>query len=273
MMEIREFAERIFFSDTLEGKLDNPAGEVNPQTRVPELSDLSPGEAIAWQQPARAPGIRVAPKKKRKKVPHPDALHQKEMRIRCLHAFANHELMALEMMAWALLAYPDAPKLFRKGLVRIILDEQLHLQMYMDQIAALGAKFGDLPLNDHFWRVAAELHNPVEWVCGMHLTFEQANLDHAPYFKAAFERVGDEGSAALMQRIFEDEIMHVRFGGRWLKHFTPEDMKTFDMYLASLSPHNQAFRAKGHDFNADARRDAGLDEDFIIRLHEYSNQM
>lgn len=268
-MEIREFAERIFFADTLEGKLHNPAQDlVHPVTGRVVLTDHTPGEALPWSQPSRPTHLMIAPRKQRKKIPKVDALHKHEMRVRCLHTFANHELMALEMMAWALLAYPDAPTHFREGLVSIILDEQEHCQLYIQRVQEMGASFGDLPLNDHFWRAAHFLTDPLKWVCCMHLTFEQANLDHAPHFARAFTRVEDHASAALMQKIFEDEIMHVRFGGHWLRQFAPDDTSPFDAFLANISPRNPVNRARGDVFNADARRIAGLDEAFIASLEE-----
>jgi len=191
------------------------------------------------------------------------------MRVRCLHAFANHELMALELMAWALLAFPDAEKSFRKGLANILLDEQEHFRLYTEQLTKMGAQFGDLPINDHFWRAARDINNPLDWVCTMHLTFEQSNLDNAPYFSKLFREVDDVSSADLMQTIFEDEIRHVRFGSRWLKHYKTPETSLFDLYAEHCTPTNSPFRAKGPQFQEQARLDAGLDEDFIRSLRAW----
>ncbi len=188
------------------------------------------------------------------------------MRVRCLHTFANHELMALELMAWALLAYPDAPAGFRRGLVHILNDEQRHLRMYCDRIADLGAQFGDLPVNDHFWRCADSLTTPLKWVCAMNLVFEQANLDFAPLFAEHFGRVGDDESAALMEQIERDEIHHVGFGAHFLHENTPDGASSYDVWVENLTFYNEPARARGENFNAAARRAAGLDEDFVQRI-------
>lgn len=256
-MEIREFAERIFQGDTLEDKLFVPDGGFRA------LTDHEPGGPVTWRTPGRSGNFQVSNDVRHKRLPRPGALHDANMRIRCLHTFANHELMALEMMAWALLAFPDAPRSFRRGLLKILVDEQRHFQLYSERIERLGASFGDLPLNDHFWRVAHTLNSPLKWVCGMHLSFEQANLDHAPYFAELFQKVGDEDSAALMDIIFHDEIMHVRFGGHWLEQYKDEGRSSFDVFNESLGLAHPAHRARGLHFNAEARRAAGLSEEYI----------
>jgi len=259
-MELHHWAHRIFTADCLEEKLFTPSGGLKC------LTDRSPGSAIPWRSPPRTGAIRVAPKNKRKRLPHPHSLHQKEMRIRCLHAFANHELMALEMMAWALLAFPEADSSFRRGLAHILMEEQEHFRLYSQRLENMGTRFGELPLNDHFWRAAQEVNNPLDWVCAMHLTFEQANLDHAPFFGELFQEVGDVESAELMQTIFEDEIRHVRFGHRWLTKYKPEGKSSFEIFREHCGPSNPAVRAKGSGFQVEARRKAGLDEQFISEL-------
>lgn len=262
-MEYREFAERVLHADTLEGKL------FLPPDGIASLTDNEPGKAVQWKEPARPPGLEVSHKRNRKRIPHPDSLGNPEMAIRCLHTFANHELMAVELMAWAILAYPDAPPAFRAGVIRLIVDEQEHFQLYRDRIRELGAEFGDLPLNDHFWRGADKLTTPLKWSCAMNLTFEQGNLDHAPFFEEKFRQVDDERSAQIMARITADEIHHVGFGVHWLKQHTPPGQSTFEVYRENLTYINDPLRAKGQHFNAENRRKAGLDDDFIHALQNF----
>lgn len=261
-MQIRDFAERILHADTLDGKFYIPGDGLDA------LRDDRPGHPTAWSEPGRPAELRIASREERKRLPSPRALDDPQMRVRCLHTFANHELMALELMAWALLAYPDAPTTFRRGLVHILNDEQRHLRMYVDRIADLGATFGDLPVNDHFWRCADSLTTPLKWVCAMNLVFEQANLDFAPLFAGHFARVGDEESAALMRQIERDEIHHVGFGAHFLREHTPTGSSSYDVWVENLTFHNEPHRARGDDFNAEARRAAGLDDEFIRRMDE-----
>lgn len=254
-MELHDWATRIFEADCLEEKLLAPPGP---------LTDLQPGPPVAWRRPPRSGQLQIAPKSQRQKFPR--SMVREEARAFSLHAFANHELMALEMMAWALLAFPEADKKFRQGLAQVLVDEQRHFQLYCQRLAEMGVRFGDLPVNDHFWRAGPDIANPLDWVCAMHLTFEQSNLDHAPFYGRLFREAGDEASARLMQTIFEDEIHHVRFGARWLQQHLPEGQSLFDFFASHCGSINPPARAKGFELQEEARRAAGLDDDFIQAL-------
>ena len=93
-------------------------------------------------------------------------------RVRILHGFANHELQAVELFAWAVLAFPDAPPEFRQGLWRILREEQRHTRMYMARLEAHGSRFGAFPVNAYFWGKVARLTTPSRFVCALSLTFE-----------------------------------------------------------------------------------------------------
>ena len=261
-MELREWALRVFSADTLEEKLVQPTGGLK------SLTDEAPGEVVPWSRPPRSGKIQIAPKGTRIKFPCPRSLQHKDMRVRCLHTFANHELMALEMMAWALLAFPQADSNFRRGLASVLMDEQRHFRLYAERLQEMGVQFGDLPINDHFWRAASHLTDPLKWVCTMHLTFEQANLDHAPFYARQFRGVEDQKSAELMDLIFRDEIKHVRFGSHWLKEYQGEQT-LFGAFLGNCSAHNMPDRARGMEFQEEARRKAGLDEAFISAVKNW----
>lgn len=260
-MELHDLATQVFHGTTLADKL------VGLPHNLGAFTDTQRGAPRAWEAPGRSNTLQIAPKKARKPVPHLDSLVHADMRARSLHTFANHELMALELCAWALLAWPDAPPAFRRGLGWLIAEEQDHLRLYVERLDRMGVSFGDQPLNDHFWRVAHQLATPAQFVAAMSLTFEQANLDHAPTFARRFREVEDLDSAAILDQITEDEIRHVAFGARWLANLSDPQTSLWDAYVANLTPYNSPQRACGKLlFNRDAREAAGLPADFIDRL-------
>lgn len=254
-METREYALAILQAETLDGKLAPPPVD---------LTDDAPGEAVRWPQPARPP--RLAFTAARSKMPGPGALVDPRRRASALHRFANHELQALEIMAWALLAFPDAPAAFRRGLVRILHEEQQHMALYIARMEALGLRFGDEPVNDYFWRKIEGIHTVLDYVAAMALTFEAANLDFALDFAESFRRVGDTASAEVVARVHEDEIGHVRFGIIWLRKLKPEGDSDWDTFTAHLHHPLHPARARGRRLDREARLKAGFDEGFLDRL-------
>ena len=79
-------------------------------------------------------------------------LEQERERGRLLHFFANHELLATELMALVLLRFPDAPAAFRKGVLQTLKDEQEHTRLYLQRMKECGIHFGELPVSGYFWR-------------------------------------------------------------------------------------------------------------------------
>ena len=123
-MEIRQWALQILSSDRLEDKLSCPD----------ELTDFSPGPAIFWKEPVRPPGMGFNRHTSRNKLPKAHELHIPDKRAICLHRFAGHELLAVEIMAYALLAFPDAPLHFRKGVAHTLKEEQEHVRRYQKRM-------------------------------------------------------------------------------------------------------------------------------------------
>jgi uncharacterized ferritin-like protein (DUF455 family) len=258
IMELREWAIRILSADTLSEKLFTPE----------EWTDLDPGAPLVFNEPVRPSGMQFKRHTSREKLPpfhehwHPDK------RAACLHRFAGHELLAVEIMAQALLAFPEAPRHFRKGVANTLREEQEHVRLYIQRMQAMGLNFGDLPLYRHFWAHVPHLTSPIRYVSVMSLTFEMANLDFAPLYGKSFARAGDEASAALMKRILEDEISHVSFGMNWLKKFKRPEQSEWDAWRESLPPLMTPKRAKGFVLHEEPRRQAGIQEEWIHKLKQ-----
>ena len=260
-MEVREFAERILFSNSLEEKL----------TPFADLTDDSPGPAItAPEQPGRPRCVEFS--KQRVKFDFPSAAHLEDdgKRGHLLHFFANHELLATELMALVLLKFPDAPKEFRAGVLRTLKEEQDHTRMYLRRLEQLGVTFGEHAVNGFFWRMIADMATPLDYVSRLSLTFEQANLDYSQFFAAQFATIGDTLSEKLMRRIYEDEIGHVSYGLEWFRKWKEPGQSDWEAFRKQLRLPHSPNRAKAAPFNRKGRREAGLDEEFIDELFVYS---
>jgi len=253
-MELRAFCKAVLFAETLEGKLLDPG----------PLEDRAPGAARTAAAPGRPPELRWAPGER---APFPGATRLDDPRAagQVLHAFANHELEALELMALTLLRFPDAPAAFRRELAETLREEQRHLGLYLERLEALGVGFGELPVNGFLWSCLAEVGSPLAFVTRMSLTFEQANLDYALRYAQAFRVVGDLETARVLEEVYRDEVGHVRTGVAWFREWTAGEDE-WDAYRRHLGAPLTPTRAKGPGFSAAARRAAGLSERFIAEL-------
>jgi uncharacterized ferritin-like protein (DUF455 family) len=259
VIEMREIAERVLFADTLEEKL----------RLGPIISgDDAPGPAIALPDaPGRPPELRVRADGVRVDFPGIHRLDDDRERGVMLHFLANHELLAAELMALVLLRFPDAPREYRAGVYEAMREEQAHALMYVRRMRECGIAFGELPVNDHFWRIVAPMATPLDFVTRLNLTFEQANLDFSKHYATLFRRVGDDSTAAVLEKIHLDEIGHVGHGLKWFRRWKDQGESDWQAFRRCLSFPLTPARAKGiAPFNAESRRLAGLDDDFIRNL-------
>jgi uncharacterized ferritin-like protein (DUF455 family) len=260
-MRLEDFARQILFGTTLEDKLMPIDSIESSQEAVSPIEIPSfPGRPAHLAKPGKA------------HFPSIHQLHKASERGKVLHFFANHELLAMELMALVLLRFPDAPSSFRNGIVGIIQEEQSHLRLYLSRMKELGVEFGDIPVNDYFWNVMKGMKSPLDFTVQMSMTFEQANLDFSLFFMNAVAQTGDEATAKILERVFLEEIGHVKHGLKWFNRWrdSSNHESEWDAYLRLLPFPLNPQRAKGFEFSEESRREAGFSENFIRELKVYS---
>lgn len=262
-MELRDFAERVLFATTLEEKLQRPG----------VITDQHPGPSmLAPKMPGRPHELKFKEQESGKAdFPGLHQLDSERARGLLLHFFANHELLATELMALVLLRFPDAPTAFRRGVLQTLQDEQEHTRLYLARMAACGIAFGELPVSGYFWRAVSGMQSPVDYVAGLSLTFEQANLDFARHFARGFAAAGDDVTAQLLEKIHRDEIGHVAYGLKWFRRWKATGESDWDAFCRQLKFPLSPQRAKGPVLNVEARRAAGFDARFIAELNVYAH--
>lgn len=261
-MELSEFARQVLTSHDLATKLAIPDG----------LNDQYPCSNVAIEEiklPGRPPALAFG-KGKRATFPKPQRFEDPRVRAAVLHYFANHELLALELMALALLKFPSAPRGFRLGIGQTMLEEIAHLHLYESRMQDLGLGFGELPVSQFFWNAMSQMQTPLDYTVQMSLTFEQANLDYSLHYQALFEEFEDFDSANIMRQVYEDEIGHVKHGAIWFERMRPCKASHWDEYAASLNPPLTPRRARGLGFDREGRIRAGIPEDSIDRLSVFN---
>jgi len=252
---LRAFCVRILECGDLDSKLA-PA--------PPTLDDSAPGPPYLALHPRRDAALSLA--SGAAKLPRPAELAEPEARARCLARFAHHELMAVELFAWALLRWPDLPPDMRRDFQRVLTDEQRHCHLYLERLAAHGDTLADHARSDYFWKhvpaIAASPFGPRAFLCAMGLTLEQANLDFSALYRDAFRAAGDDESARACAQVHDDEVRHVALAADWLRRLS-HGRSDVDSYAEAVPFPFAASRAKGRRFDVEARRRAGLSEAFI----------
>lgn len=262
-MELRELAERVLFATTLEEKLQCPT----------VVTDEQPGAALAAPAMPGRPtelNFKTTGVGDKSEFPGLHRLDNERERGRLLHFFANHELLATELMALVLLRFPDAPAAFRRGVLQTLRDEQEHTRLYLTRMKACGIAFGELPVSGYFWRAVSGMGSPMDYVAGLSLTFEQANLDFARHFARGFAAAGDAETAQLLDQIYRDEIAHVAYGLKWFRRWKEPGQTDWDAFCRQLKFPLSPQRAKGVSLNVEGRRAAGLDAQFIAELDVFA---
>jgi uncharacterized ferritin-like protein (DUF455 family) len=261
-MQLKNFAETILFGNTLDDKLvptsafEDTAG----QSALPFLPRF----------PGRPKNLSTIGKAS---FPSAKDLKEDAVRGRLLHFFANHELMAMELMALILLRFPQADPEFRLGLAHTMREEQKHLRMYVERMRELGVDFGAFPVSDYFWNALKGVTSPLEFVVQMSLTLEQANLDFSLYYQDAVLAVGDTKTASILDIVYREEIGHVKHGLHWFNRWRKiegSNEDDWDAYLRLLPQPMTPRRAKGPIFAAAARRAAGFSPRYIDEMEVYT---
>lgn len=220
--------------------------------------------------PGRGPEFRVSTHAA--KSTGKSALASELARARLLHTFLHHELQAAELMAWAIVRFPDAPEALRRGLLGIFSDEVRHMNLYADLVTSRGHALGSFEVRDWFWERIPKAPSIVSYLATMGLGFEGANLDHTVSFADRFAR-HDEEAARAIERVGRDEVGHVRFALTWFRELSPEMARgasLFEAFQASLPPPLSPLVMKGKVLARELRARAGLDEAFLEGLGRWT---
>lgn len=232
---------------------------------APRALEASPS-ARRLAQPGRPAAL--AARGRPRKTPSAEALRSPSRRAELMHTFLHHELQAAELFCWAILAFPETPAAFRRGLARLALDEARHMRLYAAYLASLGHAVGDFPVHDWFWERIPAAPDAPSFAAVMGLGFEAANLDHTARFAERFRAAGDEAGAALVEQVGREEIGHVRFAQRWFARFTGG--LAFPAWRAALPPPLSPLLFRGRPIAREARLRAGLDAPFVDALEAWT---
>lgn len=216
------------------------------------------------ERPARPPAPELLPPNR---MPKRGKAGSERSRIALLHALAHIEFSAIDLaFDMAGRFGGEMPRAFIDDWMGVGADEAMHFALLDRRLRALGSHYGSLPAHDGLWQAAAETaHDVVARLAVVPMVLEARGLDVTPPTVAAFERAGDGRSAAILTRIYRDEIRHVAAGTRWYR-FACEShgLDPVSHWHALVQRH---FRGTVKPpFNDSARDEAGLSREYYTGL-------
>lgn len=211
-------------------------------------------------RPARPPVPELLPPNQ---MPKRKKGGSEKMRVALLHALAHIEFVAIDLaFDMAGRFGNEYPRQFVDDWLSVGADEAMHFAILNRRLKQLGSHYGAMPAHDGLWEAAeATAHESLARLAVVPMVLEARGLDITPSTVERFNAQGDSASAAILNRIYNDEIRHVSVGTRWFKwgcaeYNYPPAQHWQDLvklyFRGSLKP----------PFNDSAREASGLTQDF-----------
>ena len=230
--------------------------------------------ARAWRAGALAHAFDVAMPERPARPDRPELVPPNRMpkrgrggsergRIAMLHALAHIEFGAIDLAFDMAGRFGAAfPRAFVGDWLSVGADEAIHFALLDRRLRALGSFYGALPAHDGLWDAAAETaHDVLARLAVVPMVLEARGLDVTPATVERFEGAGDKRSAAILGRIYSDEIRHVSIGTNWFKSACEsQEIAVVSHWQRLVRRH---FRGSlKPPFNDSARDEAGLSREF-----------
>jgi uncharacterized ferritin-like protein (DUF455 family) len=184
-------------------------------------------------------------------------------RIALLHALAHIEFVAIDLAVDLVGRFGDRfPRAFVDDWVAVAADEAMHFALLDRRLGQLGSHYGALPAHAGLWEAAqVTADDALARLAIVPMVLEARGLDVTPATVDRFRAAGDEVSARILSRIYNDEIRHVRAGTDWFGWLCDE--RGFNAVETWQSLVKSRFRGiLKPPFNDSARHDAGLTQEY-----------
>jgi len=181
-------------------------------------------------------------------------------RIALLHSLAHIEFNAINLALDAVWRFTAQPDDYVEEWLRVARDEAEHFTLLAERLVSLGSEYGAHPAHDGLWDMARRTeHDILVRMALVPRILEARGLDVAPPMIERLEQAGDHASAAILQRIYTDEITHVAVGNRWFRHVCDERGLDGAEVFRDLLAGGHSVWLRG-PYNRPARLEAGFTE-------------
>ncbi len=179
-------------------------------------------------------------------------------RLALAHALAHIEFNAINLAVDAVYRFRGMPGAFYSDWLGVASEEASHFELLSGYLRARGCAYGDFPAHGGLWEAACLSADDV--VARMALVprvLEARGLDVTPPLIAKLRRAGDAALVTVLERIYTDEIEHVRIGNGWFEWLCAQRGADPRALFRTLIESRYAGRLRG-PFNREARAAAGF---------------
>ena len=231
------------------------AAELLSSWRAGRLERINTGTILDIDDPGRP---------ERPELVDPRALQRRSVatdtgRLHLLHAIAHIEFNAINIALDAAYRFREMPDQFVDDWLLVASEEAQHFQLLRDTLCQRGSDYGAYPAHSGLWDMVCKTrHDPLHRIALVPRVMEARGLDVTPAMIEKFRQFDDADAVAILERIYRDEIGHVRIGNHWFaalcKARELEPKTTFRQLLDDY----MGGKLRG-PFNWPARLEAGFD--------------
>jgi uncharacterized ferritin-like protein (DUF455 family) len=189
-------------------------------------------------------------------------------RVRLLHAIAHIEFNAINIALDAVYRFRDMPAKYVDDWLLVASEEAQHFQLLQQALRQRGSDYGAFPAHRGLWdMVCRTRHTALHRMALVPRVMEARGLDVTPALIEKFQQFDDDQAVAILQRIYRDEIGHVRIGDYWYRELCRQAGVDAEATFRELLQRYMGGKLRG-PFNWPARIEAGFDERELSALEQ-----
>ncbi|ASK88625.1 ferritin-like domain-containing protein [Sphingorhabdus sp. SMR4y] len=184
-------------------------------------------------------------------------------RIALIHALAHIEFVAIDLAFDMIGRFGGQfPREFTDDWMRVGTEEAMHFALLDRRLRDHGSFYGALPAHDGLWDSAKNTaHDVSARLAIVPMVLEARGLDVTLETVERFRQQGDNLTAKVLHRIYNDEIVHVSFGTKWFEYVCRKANQPPHTHWKNLVKTHFKGGLKP-PFNDSARQTAGLTREY-----------
>ncbi len=193
-------------------------------------------------------------------------------RIALLHSLAHIEFNAINLALDAVYRFRDVPVDYVSDWLKVASDEGEHFMLLSNHLLHHNSYYGEHNAHTGLWDMALRTdHDILVRMALVPRILEARGLDVAPPMIKKLEAQKDIDSAAILQRIYTDEITHVAIGNRWFRYVCEQrGLDGAAVFRDLLAGPSSAYLRS--PYNDEARLQAGFTREEMQVIRDMENE-